>query len=60
MAMHSIDLKEVEGELTRSKANVDAWAKQRTEFAIYTRDSHLESMQDQSGVALHLRVVRSA
>ena len=49
ITLNHIDLKDLESELTRTKTNVDSWAKQRTEFASFTRDSHQETMQDQSG-----------
>ena len=44
-----IDLKELEVELSRTRDSVESWAKQKTEFAAHTRDSHMGAMQDQAG-----------
>ncbi len=49
MAPHAIDLRELDRDLGNTKSLVDAWAKQRTDFATHTKDSHAESVQDQSG-----------
>ena len=49
MATVQIDLRDLESELSRTKANVESWAKSRTEFSSNTRDSHVQSMEDQSG-----------
>jgi len=48
MATVQIDLRDLESELSRTKANVESWAKSRTEFSSNTRDSHVQSMEDQS------------
>jgi hypothetical protein len=45
----SIDLRELDVELAKTKATVDAWAKHKTDSFCNARDAHFQSMQDQSG-----------
>lgn len=46
---YSIDLRELDHELSRTKATVDAWAKQRGDAAAGRADANAHAMHDQTG-----------
>ena len=45
----AIDLRDLEGELSRTRRKFDEWAFKLQEAAIDTQHTHLQNMQDQSG-----------
>lgn len=45
----SIDLRELDRELAQTQSAVEAWAKGRDTASVTRRDTHLRTMEDQSG-----------
>lgn len=56
----SIDLRELDVELAKTKATVDAWAKHKTDSFINARDAHFQTMQDQSAKLNELQAAHVA
>ncbi len=60
-AAMSIDLRDLDGELSRTRRKFDEWASRLQEAALDTRQAHQHNMQDQSGGFLtqrHLQAKR--
>jgi hypothetical protein len=57
MSAASIDLRDLEAELSKTRSAVESWAQSKIDVATKLRDDHCYAMQDQSGVGYVMQLL---